>query len=85
DAALNGSVELRQPIARVNLGVRGTLGAFALADAGRVYVDGDSPGGWHGGAGGGLFFNFLDRSRTLSVTYAHGERNQFYVDFGMPF
>jgi hypothetical protein len=85
DAAVNGSVELRQPIARVNLGVRGTLGAFALADAGRVYVDGDSPGGWRAGAGGGLFFNFLDRSRTVAVTYARGERNEFYVDFGMPF
>jgi hypothetical protein len=24
------------------------MGAFAFADAGRVFLDGDSPGGWHG-------------------------------------
>lgn len=83
DVALNGSAELRQTLLRINPGVRGTLGAFALADAGRVYVDGDSPGGWHSGVGGGIFFNFLNRS--VSVSYAYGETGRVYFDMGLPF
>jgi hypothetical protein len=83
DRAVHGSVEVRQPLFRANLGVRGTLGAFGLADAGRVYVDGESPGGWHTAAGGGLFFHFLDR--TVSVAYAHGESGRVYFDMGLPF
>jgi hypothetical protein len=83
DRAVHGSAEIRQPLFRANLGVRGTLGAFGLADAGRVYVDGDSPGGWHTATGGGLFFHFLDR--TVSVAYAHGESGRVYFDMGLPF
>jgi len=83
DRAVHGGAELRQPLFRANLGVRGTVGAFALADAGRVYVDGDSPGGWHTAAGGGLFFVFLNRA--VSVSYAAGERGRVYFDMGLPF
>jgi hypothetical protein len=32
------------------------VGVFGLAEAGRVYLDGDSEGGWHRTFGGGLFF-----------------------------
>jgi hypothetical protein len=42
-------------------GVYGDLGA------GRVYVDGESPGGWHSGGGGGVWLGFLDRRNTLSM------------------
>lgn len=84
DAALFGSAELRARLAYLNLGLARThLGAFALADAGRVYLDGDSPGGWHTGFGGGLSFQTL--SRVATVAYAHGERNSLYVTIGMPF
>jgi hypothetical protein len=83
DRAVHGSAELRQPLFRANLGVRGTVGAFALADAGRVYVDDDSPGGWHTAAGGGLFFIFLNRA--VSVSYAAGEKGRVYFDMGLPF
>jgi len=84
DAALFGSAELRLRLAYVNLGLaRVHLGAFGLADAGRVYVDGDSPGGWHTGFGGGLSFQALGRVATAA--YARGERNMVYVTLGMPF
>ncbi|HET7231806.1 MAG TPA: BamA/TamA family outer membrane protein [Longimicrobium sp.] len=84
DASLFGSAELRARLAYLNLGiVRTHLGAFALADAGRVYVDGDSPGGWHTGVGGGLSFQTV--GRTATVAYARGERNSLYVTIGMPF
>src|SRR5690606_2048754 len=46
DAALFGSSELHLPLGTVELLVRGDLGVFGLADAGRVWFDGESDGGW---------------------------------------
>jgi hypothetical protein len=84
DAAVYGSAELRARLAYLNLGLaRAHVGAFALADAGRVYVGGGSPGGWHTGVGGGLSLKTLGRTGT--VAYARGERGIVYVTLGMPF
>lgn len=83
DMAAFGSAELRQVLTRAELVTRGDLGVFALADAGRVWFDGDSDGGWHKAYGGGIFFHTL--GRTLSVSYAYGERGVLYFDFGVPF
>jgi hypothetical protein len=58
-------------------------GVFALADAGRVWVDGDSPGGWHTGIGGGIWLTAL--GQTFSVAAAHGDGNRFYLQKGMSF
>ena len=85
DAAAWGSVELRQPITRAELVVKGTLGVIALADAGRVWFDGESEGDWHTSTGGGAFFTFLDRRYTVSATYAYGERGIIYIALGAPF
>jgi hypothetical protein len=84
DAALSGSAELRVPVAYVNLGLARThLGVLGLADAGRVYLDGESPGGWHAGYGGGLTFRTLGYA--ASVAYAYGEKGTVWVTLGMPF
>jgi hypothetical protein len=84
DASLFGSAELRARLAYVNLGLaRFHVGVFGLADAGRVYVDGDSPGGWHTATGGGLTLQTL--GRTFTGAYARGERGTFYLTIGMPF
>ena len=86
DAEAHGSAELRQPLFRTRLAVmRGTLGAIALGDAGRVWYQGASPGGWHTAAGGGLFFTFLGHSRAASVVYAKGEEGNLYFTLGLPF
>jgi hypothetical protein len=88
DLALNGSAELRAKIAPVNLLlVRGDLGALALTDVGRVYFEGESPGGWHTSAGGGLWFAFQGKQmmRSVSLTYAHGEHGSLNLFLGMPF
>lgn len=85
DAAAFGGGELRVPLLRANLGVRGTVGALGLAEAGRVWVSGDSPGDWHTAAGGGLYFNFLDGSRTASLYAARGEVTRIYAHLGIPF
>lgn len=83
DAAAYGSAQLRQELGQVRLLVRGRLGVYALADAGRVWMDGDSPGGWHTDYGAGVWFESV--GIPLSLTWARGDSNRFYLDIGVPF
>ena len=64
----------------------GELGLFGLADAGRVYLDGESSDSWHSALGGGVWIAFLDRANTISVAYAKGrERGGVYMSLGFMF
>jgi hypothetical protein len=83
DAAVFGSAEARQMLGEVRLIARGRLGVLGLVDAGRVYVGGESDGGWHTAVGGGVFFETV--GRILGLTYANGEGGQLYLHFGLPF
>jgi hypothetical protein len=83
DAAAFGSAELRQPLGEVKLLVRGRLGVFALADAGRVWMNDDSPGDWHADYGGGLWFETLGYAGTLTV--AQGDELHWYLGIGLPY
>ncbi len=83
DAMAFGGAELRVPVLRANLGLRGTLGVIGLADAGRVWFDGESDGEWHSAVGGGLFFAAAGQS--VFFTVAKGERTSTNFGFGMPF
>ena len=83
DGAVFGSAELRIPVVEVELGLRGDLGLTGLVDAGRVFLDGESPGGWHHSRGGGLWF--ATPAISGSLTYAFGEDHRVYADFGFPF
>lgn len=88
DAMLFGGAELRARLLPLELGVKGDLGALLLADAGRVFLDGESPGGWHAAYGGGAWFRFDIRGNVtaLSLAYAHGEdEGRFYFEFGVPY
>ncbi len=67
DASLYGSVEFRITAGVSRFALPALWGIFGNVDAGRVYVDGDSPGGWHSGAGGGVWLAFLDRANAASV------------------
>ncbi len=61
-------------------------GPLALLDAGRVYVDGLSEGGWHVGAGGGIWL--LDRrsGRMVSAAVASSQDGiRAYAAVGFPF
>ncbi|HSJ33308.1 MAG TPA: hypothetical protein VK933_17845 [Longimicrobiales bacterium] len=82
DASVFGSTELHAPLGTIELLVRGELGVFGLADAGRVYFDGESPGGWHTSYGGGVWFSSLGHA--LSLAYAKGETGRLYLRLGMP-
>jgi hypothetical protein len=82
-AALNGSAELRLDLGRYNLLVPGEWGLYALGDAARIYAKGESSNRWHTAVGGGLWFAFLDRKSTMTVTYAASQgRARVYLQAG---
>ena len=63
--------------------MRGTL---LLGDAGRVFVDGDSPGGWHTAYGGGVYFSAFDNAWTTTLLAARGEDGwRVTLRMGLPF
>jgi hypothetical protein len=83
DAALHAGTELRVPVGEVNFLVRSKVGVFGLVDAGRVWFDNQSDGGWHAGVGGGVWLSAFGRS--VSVAYARGDANRFYFKTGMSY
>ncbi|HEX6369684.1 MAG TPA: BamA/TamA family outer membrane protein [Longimicrobium sp.] len=87
DAAVWGNAEIRAGLGRANLRViRGNAGALLLADAGRVFMDGDSPGGWHTAYGAGVYFSAFDNAWTTTLLAAHGEDGwRVTLRTGLPF
>src|SRR3989454_893029 len=86
DAAAYGNAELRLSIAKFFLLLPNELGVFGLADAGRVFVSGQTSDRWHAAAGGGLWIAFLSRANILSVAAAHSvEGTRVYVRTGFAF
>jgi hypothetical protein len=83
DAGAFGNVELRLRLGRYELVLPGEYGIFALADAGRVWVDGEDSDRWHAAAGGGLWFAYLHPNNTVTLAVARSdEKTGFYVHMG---
>jgi hypothetical protein len=86
DASAYGSTELRLSLAQVKLILPARLGVFGLADAGRVFLAGESSDTWHAAAGGGVWLSYLERAYTLSLAVARGEeRTGVYAQAGFGF
>ena len=83
ESAATGSAEIRVPVGTVPFFVKWQSGVFGLADAGRVWFQNESPGGWHTGFGGGIWLSSL--GQTFSIAYAHGEEGRFYFQRGVSF
>jgi hypothetical protein len=66
DASLTGTIELQIPVARFPLILPLDTGIYGFADAGRVYLDGDSPGGWHTGAGVGVWLAIMNPGTSIA-------------------
>jgi hypothetical protein len=68
DASLYATSELRIPLAHFTFLIPVRAGVLGIAEAGRVYVNGGSPGGWHPITGGGLWFAYGHASPTATIT-----------------
>ncbi len=79
-----GNAELRLLAGRLPFGDVGILG---LADAGRVWIPGESSDRWHAAAGGGLWLAWQHRrANTLTIALATSpERTATYVRAGFTF
>jgi hypothetical protein len=67
DTGALGSAELRVALFRPFLLVPTEVGVFAFTDAGRVWLNDESPDGWHTSAGGGIWFAPITRGSTFSI------------------
>ncbi|HEV8445359.1 MAG TPA: hypothetical protein VGQ44_01005 [Gemmatimonadaceae bacterium] len=85
DASLYATSQLLVPLTqfRVIIPVRG--GVVGVAEAGRVYVNGSSPGGWHSTAGGGIWIGRLYGPQTLSLVETGGFKSGVQVRLGLSF
>ena len=70
DAGVDAGAQLRVTLGRSFLALPARWGVFGSAAAGRVYVDGESVGGWHGSGGGGLWLAFFSSRDALSLGVA---------------
>ncbi|MEO6446190.1 MAG: BamA/TamA family outer membrane protein [Gemmatimonadaceae bacterium] len=85
DASIFGNAELRVPIARVPLILPWDIGLLGYGETGRVYVAGDSPGGWHRAVGGGFWLGILGPAAGVSVLYTNSRERQWMVGTGVSF
>jgi hypothetical protein len=85
DASVYGTTELRVPIAKFPLILPLDVGALGFADAGRVYLNGDSPSGWHTAAGGGLWVGVLDPGKSITLLLTNRAGHRFVTNVGFAF
>jgi hypothetical protein len=87
DGVLYGSADLYLPVTRASfLGIPLQFGVQGFADAGRVYVDGESSDSWHTGFGGGPYFASPGRRNLFALSIARSEgRTAVYFRTGFGF
>ncbi|MEJ2504029.1 MAG: BamA/TamA family outer membrane protein [Gemmatimonadota bacterium] len=74
--ALYGTLELRVPLLPARILANGTVGLSGFVDAGRVWDDGRSPGGWRRAAGAGAWFS-------VALEWARGDVHSLYMRLGL--
>jgi len=86
DVAVSGGAELRLRVLRPRVVVPVSLGVFGFADAGRVYLDGSSPGGWHTSTGGGIWLRPVLQPYLVRAGVGVGEEaTKVFVTLGLPY
>ena len=85
DASLYGTSELRIPLGRSRFILPVDIGILGFYDTGRVWMDGDSPGGWHNVVGGGFWFGILDPGTGVSVTLTNSREKRVLLGTGLRF
>jgi hypothetical protein len=82
DASVYGTTELRVPLAKFPFILPLDVGALGFMDMGRVYVNGQSPGGWQKAAGAGFWVGFLDPGKSLNVLFTNRSGHKFTTSVG---
>jgi hypothetical protein len=86
DASVYGNAELRVRLFRVAILLPTEVGVFGLADAGRVFLEGESSERWHHGVGGGIWIAPAQRANTVTFSAAQSEgRTSLYLGAGFLF
>lgn len=85
DASLYGSTELRVPLVEFPFILPLNVGALGFADAGKVYMNGDSPEGWHTAVGAGIWIGALDPGKNVSLLFTNREGHRFISTIGFAF
>ena len=85
DASIFGNAELRVPLVRFPLLLPWHLGLLGYGETGRVFVGGDSPGGWHRAVGGGFSLGVLGPSPGVSVLFTNGRERKLILGTGVSF
>jgi hypothetical protein len=61
------------------------VGLIGFTDVGRVYMDGESPGGWHSGVGGGFWLGTLKPSTNINITFTNSPERRTRITTGFVF
>jgi hypothetical protein len=85
DASVFGTAELRVPLAAFPLILPFNIGALGFVDAARVYVDGQSPGGWHQGVGAGVWIAVVQPELGITVLRTNNPERRTLVSLGFAF
>jgi hypothetical protein len=86
DAAVFGGAELRLKLWRPRIVVPVSMGVFGFGNGGRVYLDGESPGGWHTDTGGGIYFQPVMQPNILRLGLGKGkEVTKVFLTLGLPY
>jgi hypothetical protein len=85
DASLYGTTELRVPIAKFPFILPLDVGALGFMDAGRVYLNGQSLGGWHSAAGAGFWVGYLNPGTNVNVLFTNQSQHRVTTSVGFAF
>ena len=86
EAAAWGAAELRLKLFSYGFFLPGDVGVLGLADAGRVWVDGENDESWHSAYGGGIWIAFIGEEGTIALTFAEGdEQTTAHLSLGFGF
>lgn len=86
DAAVYGSGEARLRLLKPRVVVPLAVGAFGFVDGGRVFLDGESPEGWHTSAGAGLYLQPAQQAQLVRIGIGQSdEATKFFILFGLPY
>ena len=85
DESIYGNSEIRLPVAQFPFILPLDFGLIGFADAGRVYVNGDSPGGWHSAVGGGFWVGFLNPGMNFNVMFTNRSSKRVITSLGFAY